>query len=157
MDDDTRSREGSVSRRTMLKRIGAAGAVAWVTPVISSLTTPAYADGIGSLPGGRCSPPGNCQRGFTNCGTCGEIDGSFCFTTPTGAGFCGADSFCDEVQPCASGSCPAGFECAVGSGCDCLSVGPGVCLPVCTSGHAPIKGAVAQLTRHGLTATGKYL
>ncbi len=28
--------ENGVSRRTMLKRIGAAGAIAWATPVLSS-------------------------------------------------------------------------------------------------------------------------
>lgn len=45
--------ESRVSRRSALKRIGAAGAIVWVTPVISSLSTPAYA---GSPPpgGGTC-------------------------------------------------------------------------------------------------------
>jgi hypothetical protein len=32
-----------ISRRTALKRIGAAGAIAWATPVITSMRTPAFA------------------------------------------------------------------------------------------------------------------
>ena len=46
--------QSSVSRRTMLKRIGAAGAIAWVTPVISSLSTPAFAASQGNS---TCSSP----------------------------------------------------------------------------------------------------
>lgn len=49
--------ESRVSRRTALKRIGAAGAVAWAAPVISSLTTPANA----------ASPP---DSGCTNVFAC---------------------------------------------------------------------------------------
>jgi hypothetical protein len=52
--------EGRVSRRTALKRIGAAGAVVWVTPVISSVTTPANA----------ASPP----PGSSTCCTCNCSD-----------------------------------------------------------------------------------
>ena len=37
-----------ISRRTALKRMGAAGAIAWATPVITSLRTPAFA----ASPGG---------------------------------------------------------------------------------------------------------
>ena len=44
----------------MLKRIGAAGAIAWVTPAISSLSTPAFAASQGNS---TCSSP--CTDCFT--------------------------------------------------------------------------------------------
>ena len=84
MGDDDRQDSNSVSRRTMLKRMGIAGAVAWVTPVVTSLNTPAFA---ASGPTGNCSPGGTCASGFVQCGAVGTA--CFCFTTPTGAG-CGA-------------------------------------------------------------------
>ncbi len=157
MDDDTRSQEGSVSRRTVLKRIGAAGAVAWVTPVISSLTTPAHAAGVVSAPGAPCDTPGNCDNGFSQCGTCGDFESSSCYTNPAGAGFCAEDAFCAGLQTCAPGSCPPGYECAVGTACNCDLAGPGVCLKLCGSGQAPIKRAGIQSDGHGLTTTGKYV
>lgn len=157
MNDDTRPDDGSVSRRTMLKRIGAVGAVAWVTPVISSLNTPAFADGVVSGPGAPCDQPGTCFTGYTSCGTCGPIDGSFCWTDPSGAGFCAEDAYCTDVQTCSPG-CPPGYGCAVQTGCsDCDPALPGVCLKLCDPGNASIKHASPKTERHGLTASGRHI
>ena len=38
-------RENQVSRRKMLKRIGAGAAVAWTAPILTSIRTPAFAAG----------------------------------------------------------------------------------------------------------------
>jgi hypothetical protein len=43
---DRKAHEGSVSRREMLKRLGATAGVAWAAPVLTSIRTPAYAQYI---------------------------------------------------------------------------------------------------------------
>ena len=132
MGDDDRQDSNSVSRRTMLKRMGIAGAVAWVTPVVTSLNTPAFA---ASGPTGNCSPGGTCASGFVQCGAVGTA--CFCFTTPTGAG-CGALASCDGLDACGPNlDCPPGFICEIDSCC-----GTPVCGPICVSGGAGVHGAV---------------
>jgi hypothetical protein len=101
-----------ISRRRMLKRIGAAGTVAWAVPVIATVGTPAWA---GSLcpdcsPAcgdnhSRCENPGNdpciCARRHEGGCACVEWDGPFrCGPCLTDAD-CGPDVFCiDIVPPC---------------------------------------------------------
>ena len=132
MGDDDRRDSNSVSRRTMLKRMGIAGAVAWVTPVVTSLNTPAFA---ASGPTSNCSQGGTCASGFVQCGAVGTD--CFCFTTPTGAG-CGAVAFCAELDACGPNlDCPPGFICEIDSCCETP-----VCGPICVSGRAGVRGSV---------------
>jgi hypothetical protein len=131
----------SVSRRTMLKRIGAAGAIAWVTPVISSLTTPAYA-----------ATSGLCAHGYTCGGELLSCDGESCncFSTAGGPACTGgATSFCDAFQSCESEACPSGTACVIDSCCP----NP-VCLPLCgqTSG---LRTGAAPLSGSGMTPSGR--
>ena len=129
MTDDERAEHG-VSRRTMLKRIGAAGAVAWITPVVTSLNTPAFA---ASQPGGNCSAcGGDFCFGQTTCGEgaslpcpCAQrVDGQGCF--------CYEDDFCINRTTCAQQSdCPDGEVC-VHTCCD-TELGTAVCFPACSN------------------------
>ena len=49
--------EEGVSRRRMLKRIGAGAAVAWTAPILTSIRTPAFAQGCSLLPTMRGEQP----------------------------------------------------------------------------------------------------
>jgi hypothetical protein len=116
----------------MLKRIGIVGAVAWVTPVVTSLNTPAFA---ASGPTGGCSDPGTCDPGFTQCvgADC------FCFKTATG-GVCGSLAFCSDLTECGTnGECRAGFVCVIESCC-----GTPVCVPVCGSAGQGLRKAAGS-------------
>lgn len=124
-------REKGVSRRTALKRIGAAGAIAWVTPVVSSLRTPAHA---GTPPTGGCTEcAGDFCGGQTLCGSgCGcaqRVDGEGCF--------CYQDDLCGNRTRCEStADCP-GNEVCVHTCCD-QALGTSVCFPPCsTTRRAP--------------------
>ena len=112
MTDDERAEHG-VSRRTMLKRVGAAGAIAWVTPVISSLNTPAFAASANPHPeceGAACGTFRACSSGNGDC-VCVESDqGGFCFPGSTSClieGDCpsGSSSECNPGSVCVSNTC----------------------------------------------------
>lgn len=128
-------REKGVSRRTALKRIGAAGAIAWVTPVVSSLTTPAYAGTIVDSGCTECS--GDFCSGQTICGNSGPF-GCSCAQKVHGSGcFCYQDDFCSNRTKCQSTSdCPNGETC-VHTCCD-GSVGSAVCFAPCSTTLRPV-------------------
>jgi hypothetical protein len=67
-----------ISRRRLLKRLGAGTAIVWSAPVLTSMRTPAFA---------QASP--SCQPGF-----CGP-----------GLVFCGPDTACDLPPGCNVGIC----------------------------------------------------
>jgi hypothetical protein len=101
----------AVSRRRMLKRIGAGAAVAWSAPVLTSLRTPAFA---------QQSPPpcGPCEGDF--CGgqsQCGDQPPFGCFCAQIvgsePACFCYHDNLCSERTRCPTGQsdCPSGQTC----------------------------------------------
>jgi len=116
---DERLPADGIPRRKMLKRIGAAGAIAWATPVISSLNTPAFA--AGTQPTVTCD---DCSAACLGQVLCGEACG--CLETTEGRCFCHEASVCSELQSCStSGDCLPGWACA-NSCCD----GPR-CLPPC--------------------------
>jgi hypothetical protein len=94
-----------ISRRRMLKRIGAGAAIAWSAPVLSSLRTPAYAQYpacarceaclvVGAPQCGpdplSCGPDGDCLCVITTEGNCD------CFERGPGGASC-VDS--DDCQP----------------------------------------------------------
>src|SRR2546425_12844686 len=93
--------ESSVSRRTMLKRIGAAGAVAWVAPAISSLNTPAFA---ASGPGNNCADCANNVCGVNPLAVCGsnrQTGDCLCAQTTTGDCNCFQPICFPGAQSCA--------------------------------------------------------
>jgi hypothetical protein len=111
--------EEGVSRRRMLKRIGAGAAVAWSAPILTSITTRAYAQSPG------CSPCATCFDGTTPCG-----DACFCSEDVNGDCFCAADGPCAGQSNCKSNDdCPGGRCMSVnclgcggpGEGTQCLS------------------------------------
>src|SRR5205807_7940304 len=82
---DENVQASSVSRRTMLKGVGAGAAIAWSTPILSSLRTPAFArTNTGVFP--PCDPGETCAAcnvaqacmGNSNCNCWLLADGSGC-------------------------------------------------------------------------------
>jgi len=132
----------------MLKRIGAAGAIAWATPAISSLTTPAHAATSFVTCGHTCD---HCASNPDLCGQAGDL--GQCFCTPRADGgdcFCGEVVFCGSTHDCTSDS-----ECGdLGSGdwicslvCGCSGQ---VCIPPCGSTGRAGRFAAGQ----GATSAG---
>jgi hypothetical protein len=121
-----------ISRRGMLKRLGAGAAVAWSAPIISSLRTPAFAQY--ALCRGETF---ECGGPFTECGG-----------TPCGEGPCVCDvdlegnEFCWDNYRCASShACSSNSDCAdLGATWRCVTSccnfippehTPGSCAPPC--------------------------
>jgi hypothetical protein len=135
-----------ISRRRMLKRIGAGAAIAWSAPVLTSLSTPAFAQYD------RCEQcAGNFCTGQTPCGgnpdcLCAQVVGAettcFCyrgaFTTT-----------CATLPKCADG-CPTGTTC-VHTCCDALT--GAVCLPGCSTASPEAPHAAEG----GLTPGGREI
>jgi hypothetical protein len=111
--------QNPISRRRMLKRIGAGAAIAWSAPVLSSLRTPAFAQPYPA----RCRPEDavDCAGGtFVICGepVCA------CVRSVEGDAICGAD-------PCGP-PCSTTAECeALSPGSICQAPGTGCCGQVC--------------------------
>jgi len=134
-----------ISRRTLLKRVGAAGAIAWTTPVIASLRTPAFAASPGPNPecvGASCSTFIQCSSGNPDC---------ICVTTDQGGLCVPGSTACGGLVVCPNGTadCPTGELCAVNTCCG----GP-VCVPlelacVLDGGAAPLRTSSAQPTPTG--------
>src|SRR2546426_3328048 len=89
-----------ISRRRMLKRIGAGAAVAWSAPILTSVRTPAFAQSGGSPcdPGAPCdvNTPCNfanpCHNGNPLCNCWVNAGHNACF--------CGDLDPCVNHQPC---------------------------------------------------------
>ena len=120
-------RKARISRRRLLKRLGAGAAVAWSAPILSSIRTPAFAQ----YPSGCGNPP--CTFLVPGCGLgdgvpCGGGElVCACFTTTESECFCINQAVCACAQTCTtSGDCPAGQRCIVNTGC-----GRNVCLAGC--------------------------
>ncbi len=149
MDEITGTEEtsaGRLSRRTAIKRIGTAGAIAWVAPVLTTVHTPAFAQ-VGSPPVDgecpSCAPTADpCPQPSCGVGVC------TCLTdVSTGLCFCHQDSPCGLLEECAATSdCPDGWVCAA-SCCEGLR-----CLPPC--GTFVEAGGFAATAESG-TSTGR--
>lgn len=121
----------AISRRKVLKRMGAGAAIAWSAPVLTSLRIPAFAQASGPCP--KCSDILCCDPGP----------------------LCGGDSCCvctntvERVCACLSGT----FECGPGAGCTsseaCVKeFGPGFhCAVVCCSGETQCVPECSQGSR----------
>ena len=127
-----------VSRRRMLKRIGAGAAVAWSAPILTSLKAPAFAQSAG------CSPCATCFDGSTPCGTgdcfCSEDVNGDCFCAFNGP--CAGQSNCKSNEDCPGGRCMS---------VNCLGCGgPGEgtqCLSPCEASQAEVRGLRASERR----------
>jgi hypothetical protein len=103
-----------ISRRRMLKRIGAGAAVAWSAPVLTSLRTPAFAQYA------RC-------EGLACAAECGvsvppELGACLCFEDVSGASHCTNNFFCNDARACNTNEdCVSafgvGFFCQTATGC----------------------------------------
>ena len=139
-DDNEGMSPERLSRRTVIKRAGVAGAVVWTAPLLSSVTNPAHAAGSAVPCPQGCDPNNPCGGGQPVCGpSCGCVpeEGS-------GDCFCHQGSSCGAITPCtATSQCPDGFICA-NSCC-----GFAACLPPCGS-----PGVFAEGARGGAMSTG---
>jgi hypothetical protein len=98
-----------ISRRRMLKRIGAGAAIAWSVPVLSSVRTPAFAQSPG-FPCHTCDPNQPCGPRDP----CGPSGLCACLALVNGPCQCGdfPSDFCADYPPCDSDAdCPAGQRC----------------------------------------------
>jgi len=123
-----------ISRRRMLKRVGAGAAIAWSAPILSSLRTPAFAQDRYPAP---C--PERCEGCFA--GVCGESPLGVCVCAETVVAGCTcfqpiclqAPQVCDAANPV----CPEGFVCVVEACCGisfCAAL-CGTVLPLATAGR----------------------
>jgi len=120
-------RENQVSRRKMLKRIGAGAAVAWTAPILTSIRTPAfaqYAGCEGQFP--ACTDPNSDCNAQIDCSKAGDHS-CCCGRTPDGK-----TCFCYEHGACGS-ACASDADCSGGTRCVASCCGF-TCLPACTTG-----------------------
>jgi hypothetical protein len=129
---DPERREKGISRRKMLKSVGASAAVAWSAPVLMSVKTPAYAQASPSClpfdclsfrascgPSGCMVPPGCDPINQNQCVLL--IDGScFCSLGPRSRSTCDSDADCPDGDHC----CLVEPDCGMGRSACCRP-----CLP----------------------------
>lgn len=145
MDEHDRGLHDRISRRRMIKRLGAATGVAWTAPVLSTVGIPAFAQGSPFIPCPDCVPLGATGQehcvGQPECGA-GDPPGNpcLCLRTRPGTGSpcqCHSCVFCDNpaVTPCGTqpgaGPCPPGWICAMSCCSDPSSTDDFMCHPAC--------------------------
>jgi len=145
-----------MSRREMLRNAGLVGVAAWAVPVLTSL--PAHASTQKKL----CKKKNGdiCDGYVTACGSCGSLDGSYCFDTKGNDKkvFCGADDYCSNLQVCGKGigKCPTGYKCSYRNGCSpniCDETQQGVCIQVCHTGPVSNRSRVVKRPARGTAAS----
>jgi hypothetical protein len=135
--------EHAISRRRLLRRIGAGAAVAWSAPILTSIQAPAFAQPSPSRPCDPdqvcvpdCDVPRQCQGG--NCGCFRIVDSSDCW--------CGdlKDGFCESFTPCETlDDCPGPVDACVATCCP-----TGICMSVCgSSSSRGLAGKGRELTQ----------
>src|SRR5439155_7680230 len=127
--EEPQVQKDGISRRRMLKRIGAGAAIAWTAPIVTSLHTPAFAaTGGGKCAGSGCAGCGPILTGNPGCST-GSCTGNLgCFVSLNTEGACTSfqNIFCSCLSPCSSSS-----DCSNGDQCLCSNNGCGgsFCVP----------------------------
>jgi hypothetical protein len=161
MDELEREIDSRISRRRMIKRLGAATAVAWTTPVLSTLGGAAPLAAQQVCP--NCAPVGSTgDQACANQPDCGaEPSGNPCSCLRQRDGTCGCHScvFCDNpaITSCAAGeACPPGWLCAISCCSDPASNTDFVCQPRCGGGDNPdpCVGIGARAAGSGRTSMG---
>jgi hypothetical protein len=132
-----------ITRRRLIKRLGAGTAVAWLTPVISSLGSRAEAGQCCQCSGSTCDWV--CGGTLCQCGVgCGPLGAGYCSHDVDGNCFCWEDTFCSEVSDCTQNAdCPPGYACVPDTCCELPK-----CLPGCGIGPRSRR-------RHGKLASGR--
>ena len=112
-----------ISRRKMLKRLGAGAAVAWSAPVLTSLRTPAFAQYGPCAPiGALCGPPDPRCGGASGCPDCPGR--TFCVALDDGSCFCALGGSCNFLPGEPICQTDADCEALLNPGARC---GPTVC------------------------------
>ena len=124
-----------ISRRRVLKRIGAGAAIAWSAPILSSVRTPAFAQASGP-----CAGKPDCLQGCNGHLPCGN--NCYCMQRHSdkacvciGGGTCAdcsQDSDCDPI----TGPGSTCVDVDQSAGC-CVGISNTACQPPC-GGHASI-------------------
>ena len=108
--EELEPKEG-ITRRKMIKRIGAGAAIAWTAPVLTSLKTPAFAQSVGCPNSSGCDLSQPCNFIIP----CGDGSCACWVNAAHSACFCGsAVQFCGDCGNCPSGQdseCPSGRAC----------------------------------------------
>jgi hypothetical protein len=145
MSENTSSVQGGMTRREMLKKSALVGAVAWATPVISSLNTPAYAQQNVVSPA-ACTT-WDCGDPFDICGTTGPLGQCLCDVDVNGDSFCWEDILCTNSPPCTTNTdCPPGWRCTT----NCCGTS---CLPECGTTNQANSNELQR--QGGATASGR--
>ena len=123
--EELEPKEG-ISRRKMLKRIGAGAAIAWTAPILTSIKTPSFATPIGPCSPDNCGCNGACNvavacNGSSSCNCWLKADNTGCICAAF-VQFCGDCGSCSVDADCAGG-------CACVQTCCGLTCAPTPCPP----------------------------
>ncbi|CAN5206312.1 hypothetical protein BH20ACT24_BH20ACT24_02840 [soil metagenome] len=122
---DSEMPERRVSRRDLLKKLGAGVAVAWSAPIVTSFGAKAFATGQHK---NRCSQP--CANTRLCCINCpGALDGLCgCSNDTELRCVCWTNAFCVDLSDCqSSADCGTRERCIRNTGCGFA----GKCIPFC--------------------------
>jgi hypothetical protein len=125
--------ERKVSRRDVLKRIGAGALVAWTAPIVTSIGARAFA----SRPARKACEDKTCGPDpcFDQSVCASPQSGCTCLATTDGPCYCHQGSSCDALTPCTNRhECPPGWACAA-SCCEGT-----LCVPPCGTFVAALPG-----------------
>ena len=130
--------QAMISRRRMLKRVGAGAAIAWTAPILTSVNSPAFA--------AYGCPVSGCQKGmicdvFVSCGS-SPLCSCLHTTDPGNPTFC-----CDTDFICANQVCNTCADCPAGQACITSCCPNNVCVAPCTGGAAPKRQGGARASR----------
>jgi len=134
-----------VSRRRLITRLGVGTAAAWLTPVVTSVGSKAFAGGCCDCTPTGCTCGWVCGGTLYQCGQgCGPLGAAYCSHDVDGNCWCWEDSFCSEVSDCTQNAdCPPGYSCVPDTCC-----GTPKCLPACGVGPRTRR-------RHGRLSSGR--
>ena len=141
VEDETTA--GQISRRRLLKRIGAGTTIAWTAPVLMSIMTPAFAQGS-PIPRDctACQAPGG-DPCFVDCGQ-GVNGQCFCGLKTDGTCSC----FFPACNAPGTGPCTDDAGCPAGYACVQQCCGQPTCAPLCDTPVAAAAPAAGQPWAH---------